>query len=46
MNGIVIHKIVMQVTKDSKLGDYLPSAGISNTDNLGLDVGSSETIEL
>ena len=40
------HKIVMQVTKDSKLGDYLPSAGISNTDNLGLDVGSSETIEL
>ena len=40
------HKVVMQVTKDSIVGNYLPSTGISNTESLGLDAGTSETIEL
>jgi hypothetical protein len=40
------HKIVMQVMKDSRLGDTLPSTGISNTDGLGIETGTSETIRL
>ncbi len=40
------HKIVMQVMKDSRLGDTLPSNGISNTDGLGIETGTSETIRL
>ena len=40
------HKIIMQVMKDSRLGDTLPSTGISNTDGLGIETGTSETISL
>jgi hypothetical protein len=36
----------MQVMKDSRLGDTLPSTGISNTDGLGIETGTSETIRL